>query len=202
MQSETAHHDARVKRFCSDLRELHPTELIRKYITTGMPVELTEEDYFGLRSIIAEEFQLHPSAVVLVGSCRTGFSIAPNKRYRAAKPDSDLDVALVSRDRFDHYWDDVFAYSTVDKAWKNSAEYQEFAHMLFHGWIDPRGLPSVPRFQRASRWTDFFDTLMQSRQFGSRRISARLYRSWSRLEAFQELAIRQCIANLGDRQHA
>jgi Calcineurin-like phosphoesterase len=133
----------------------------------------------------------------LVGSCRTGFSIAPTKRYREAKPNSDLDVAIVSQERFDHYWDDVFAYSVSDSAWKQSKEYKHFVRILFHGWIEPRGLPNVSRFEQATRWADFFDTLMQSRQFGQRRISVRLYRTWSRLEAYQEKAVRQCIANLG-----
>ncbi|HUY36829.1 MAG TPA: hypothetical protein VMV69_29185 [Pirellulales bacterium] len=181
---------------------MHLNEVIRKYITTGMPVAMTEDIYFGLRSTIAGEFDLHPSAVVLIGSSRTGFSIAPRKRYRAARPNSDLDVALVSSERFDHYWDEVFAYSATEGAWKRSPEYRHFVRMLFNGWIDPKGLPNVPRFERATRWTNFFDTLMQSRRFGPRRITARLYRTWSRLEAYQEKAVRKCIAHLGDQPDA
>ena len=202
MLSEVNEHEARVQRFRSDLKMLKPNEVIRKHITTGMPVELTDEVYFALRSKIADEFTLHPSAVVIVGSCRMGFSIAPTKRYRAVKPNSDLDVAIISLERFDQYWDDVFAYSAQDGAWKHSEEYREFLRMLFNGWIDPRGLPNVPRFEQATRWSSFFAGLMQSREFGLRRISARLYRTWSRLEAYQEKAVRRCIANLGEQNHA
>jgi hypothetical protein len=198
MPATTSQHSCRVDRFCSDLKALQPTEVIRKHITTGMPVFLTDELYFKLRSLIADQFQLHPSAVVLVGSCRTGFSIVPKKRYREAQPNSDLDVAIVSQERFDFYWDAVFAYSVIDRAWKRSGEYRQFVRMLFDGWIDPRGLPNVPRFEQATYWAAFFDSLMRSRQFGPRRISARLYRTWSRLEAYQERAVRQCIANLGE----
>ena len=86
MPSHVNEHEARVQRFRSDLKMLKPNEVIRKHITTGMPVELTDEVYFALRSKIADEFTLHPSAVVIVGSCRMGFSIAPRKRYRAARP--------------------------------------------------------------------------------------------------------------------
>jgi hypothetical protein len=192
----------RVKQFQLDLAQLQATEVIRKHITTGVPVALSHDDYFSLRHLIAEEFKLHPSAVVLVGSTRTGFSIAPEHRYREVLPNSDLDVALVSLECFDHYWDDVFSYSRSDDAWKRSNEYRQFSRMLFQGWIDPRGLPNVPRFDKAARWTDFFDELMQSRKFGPRRITARLYRTWARLEAFQEKAIRQCKAALGDHSHA
>jgi len=201
MRSDADELDARVERFCSDLKTMNPKEVIRKHITTGTPVELTNDLYFMLRSRIAVEFDLHPSAVVIVGSCRTGFSIAPEKRYRAAKPDSDLDVALVSLERFDQYWDAVFAYAAQDRAWRETKRFKRFVRMLFDGWIEPRGLPNVRRFEQATRWSRFFDQLMQSREFGPRGISARLYRTWSRLEAYQEKAVRLCMANLGDQHH-
>ncbi len=190
-------HTTRVQQFCSDLQALEPNQVIRKHITTGSPVFLTEDLYFKLRSLIADQFDVHPSEVVLVGSCRMGFSILQRKRYREAKPDSDLDVAIVSAERFDRYWDAVFGYAASNMAWRESKEYSKFVGMLFEGWIDPRGLPTVARFKQAASWSRFFDTLMQSREFGRRRISARLYRTWSRLEAYQEIAVRQCIVHLG-----
>lgn len=198
MSAPVDRQDVLIERFRSNLEVLSPWELIRKHITTGSPAEISDEDYFNLRRLIAAEFDIHPSAIVLVGSCRMGFSIVPKKRYQKAAPHADLDVALISSERFDIYWDDVFAYSRSDAAWKRTHEYRRFASMLFQGWIDPRGLPNVSRFERAGRWTDFFDSLMQSRRFGSRRISARLYRTWWRLEAYQEIAIHQCITNRGD----
>ncbi len=200
--AETQNHQPLLDRFQADLKTLQTHDLVRKHITTGMPTELSEDEYFELRRIVAEEFHLHPSSVVLVGSCRQGFSIAPKKRWRAAGISSDLDVSIVSPERFDIYWDDVFAYSRNDRAWQKSSQYRTFAYTLFRGWIDPRGLPDVPRFKQAERWTDFFDTLMQSRRFGPRRISARLYRTWSRLEAYQEIAVRMCLTAMGGKTSA
>lgn len=191
-------HQPLVDRFRAELQALEPHDLVRKYITTGTPTELTEDEYFDLRRTVAREFEIHPSSVVLVGSCRQGFSIAPKKRWRAAKQSSDLDVALVSPERFDVYWESVFTYSRTNSAWNNSRRYRIFARNLFFGWIDPRGLPPVPKFQEAARWSEFFDSIMQSRRFGQRRISARLYRTWARLDAYQERAVRKCISALGD----
>lgn len=192
---------ARVEQFCADLKVLNTKEVTRKHITTGLPALLNEDQYFTLRSVIADEFDVYPSEVVLVGSCRMGFSIAPRTAYREAHSASDLDIAIVSQERFDDFWDGVFTYATSNIEWKGSNEHKEFVRMLFNGWIDPRGLPNVDRFKQATRWTSFFDGLMQSRQFGSRRISARLYRTWMRLEAYQEQSVRKCVVNLGD-QHA
>lgn len=186
----------RIERFKADLKHLHPQDSVRKYITTGTPVELSEDDYYDLRRLVSEEFKLHPSAVILVGSCRQGFSIAPRKRWNSAHPGSDLDVAIVSPERFDEFWEAVFVYSRNDRAWHKTYRYRRFACTLFKGWIEPRGLPPVPRFAQAARWVEFFDSLMESRRFGTRRISARLYRTWSRLDAYQEICIQQCLADL------
>jgi hypothetical protein len=200
--AEGSRHQTLVDRFQTDLRALPLQEVVRKHITTGMPVEIGEDDYYSLRSLVAEHFQLHPSAVLLIGSCRQGFSIAPKKRYRPARELSDLDIAVVSSVRFESYWDAVFTYSDADRAWQRSRQYRIFAWTLFRGWIDPRGLPNVSTFKEAADWTDFFDSLMQSRKFGCRRISARLYRSWSRLDAYQERAVRQCLNSLGVTRNA
>jgi hypothetical protein len=186
-------HEPLILRFKADLKRGPVGDSVQKHITTGMPTELSEDDYFDLRRVVAAEFDLHPSAVVLVGSCRQGFSIAPKKRWNPAHPGSDLDIAIVSSESFDLYWDSVFAYSRSDRAWQRTRRYRRFVAMLFRGWIDPRGLPAIRRFEDAARWVKFFDGLMQTRRFGTRRIRARLYRSWSRLDAYQEIAVQKCV---------
>ncbi len=191
--ADVTNHQRLLDRFKADLKNLSPQDSVRKHITTGTPTELSEDDYFELRRLIAAQFDLHPSAVVLVGSCRQGFSIAPKQVWAAANSGSDLDVAIVSPEKFDQCWDSVFAYSRSNRAWHKSRRYRQFARTLFRGWIDPRGLPPVPRFEQAARWIEFFDTLMQSRRFGTRRISARLYRTWSRLDAYQEIAVEKSV---------
>jgi hypothetical protein len=195
--AETPKHEPLIERFQADLKTLPSQDLVRKHITTGMPTELSDEDYFELRRIVAEEFELHPGNIVLIGSCRQGFSIVPKKRWRPARASSDLDVAIVSAERFDGYWESVFTYSRTNAAWSRSKRYRTFARNLFSGWIDPRGLPPVPRFAEAARWSEFFDSIMESRRFGPRRISARLYRTWSRLDAYQERAVLKCLKALG-----
>ena len=196
MSTISAEHESRVQRFRSDLAALAVRDFIRKHITTGVPVVITSDDYYELRRLVAEEFNLHPSAVIVVGSCRTGFSIRPKKRYHQADPASDIDVAMVSREQFDRYWDGVFEHARSDKAWERTRKYKAFVRMLFNGWIDPRGLPSVPTFSQAQQWVTFFDELMQSRRFGPRRITARLYRNWERLESYQEITVSSCHAEL------
>ncbi|MGA2232212.1 MAG: hypothetical protein ABSH22_15050, partial [Tepidisphaeraceae bacterium] len=163
-------------------------DVIRKHISTGRPRAFSDHEYYELRSTVAAEFQLHPSSVVVVGSTRLGFSLSPERRYQIVQSDSDIDVAIVSQERFDDYWERVFLHSKSDLAWPT----HKFRVRLFKGWIDPRFLPRTPAFEAAEKWVQFFDGLMRSRKYGRRRITARLYRSWDRLEAYQETSVLAC----------
>lgn len=183
----------RIERFKADLHALEPREVVRKHITMGQPSELSEADYFSLQDVIAQEFTVHPSAVILVGSCRTGFSLVEDQRYQPAHAGSDLDVAVISRTRFEDYWRESFDYSQSVRLWPGR---QRFLSALFKGWIDPRWLPPVERFESATRWVKFFDELMHSRRFGTRRISARLYYSHHYLETYQQVIVLECREEL------
>lgn len=137
---------------------------------------------------MSREFQVHPSSIVVVGSTRTGFSLNPKRRLRPVRRRSDIDVAIVSADLFDDLWERVYAYSRADRSWDT----RWFRKTLFKGWIDPRSLPTGPTFEAAAHWGKVFDDLMQSRRFGLRSISARLYRTWERLELYHEQSVLAC----------
>ena len=157
-----------------------------------MPVAILPDTYFELRHRVAEQFHVHPNEVIVVGSCRLGFSIKRNARYRAVRSSSDVDLSVVSAEIFDLYWDAVFKVSRADMVWKNSDLAKRFKTSLFRGWIEPRHLPSHPSFAIGQEWTEFFDQLVRSRICGLRGITARLYRTWDRLEAYQEIMISEC----------
>jgi hypothetical protein len=180
--------------FQADLRSLPIEDVIRKHISTGRPISFSDDEYFELRNTVSTEFQLHPSSVVVVGSTRIGFSLNSKHRYLPVRTNSDIDVAIISQECFDDYWERVFRYAKSNIAWEAQGK---FKSDLFNGWIDPRFLPSARTFDAAVRWSRFFDDLMQSRKYGRRSITARLYRSWSRLEAYQERSVLACKASLG-----
>jgi hypothetical protein len=189
-------HEGRVAAFREDLENGDLHDVIQKHITTGNPVAIDDSIYFLLRRMVAHEFFVHPSAVILVGSCRTGFSLKPNKRYLPVAPDSDVDIAIIEPRLFDAYWDNVFDLTRKDRGWANSHIGRRFTLDLFNGWITPRKLPNLPRFSDGRRWAEFFDALTARRTCGIREIKARLYRSWERLEAYQEIMVTRCRDDL------
>ncbi len=189
-------HDARVSAFREDLSTHDLHDVIQKHITTGNPVAIAPDTYYLLRRTIARQFAVHPSAVILVGSCRTGFSLKPEKRYLPVAPDSDVDIAIVSPIPFDSYWEKVFDLARTDRSWARTRVGKRFASDLFSGWITPRHLPNLPRFSDGRSWAEFFDGLTARRTCEIREIKARLYRSWERLEAYQEIMVTKCRDDL------
>ena len=82
-----------VKEFKSILKnkKLSDIYIVQKYITFGNSyVFESEEMYFNLKKKIADNFQLTPSEVIMVGSAKLGFSINPKRLWKAIDDDSDM----------------------------------------------------------------------------------------------------------------
>src|SRR5260370_769121 len=122
MSSPASEHWTRIEQFKADLAALEVREVVRKHITTGMPAAIHADEYYELRRDVARHFGLHPSAVILVGSCRLGFALTRKKRWLPARAGSDLDLAIVSAERFDSYWEGVFEFARSDLAWTKTPE--------------------------------------------------------------------------------
>lgn len=91
--------ERRVIAFKLDLGQMETIDVIRKHITTGGPAVFADAAYYDLRNEVAHHFDLHPSSVVIVGSCRVGFSIKPNvivQRFRRQLRDRFIRDGLVS----------------------------------------------------------------------------------------------------------
>src|SRR5690242_15473432 len=88
--------EERLARFRADLPRLDPEDMVDKYIMLGDAYVLDGNQHLTIRSEIASRFRISTRDVVVVGSFKTGFSIAPGKRYNPFGDRSDIDVALVS----------------------------------------------------------------------------------------------------------
>ena len=72
--------EKRLNRFKKDLNKLTPIQVVRKHIIFGECCELSQHEYFELRSEVADYFGLHSNEVLVVGSAKLGFSVAPLNR--------------------------------------------------------------------------------------------------------------------------
>ncbi len=188
--------EKKLNQFKKDLNDMTPIQVVRKHIIFGECCELSQHQYFELRSEVADNFGLHSNEVLVVGSAKLGFSVAPYKRYRKFCDESDIDVAIISPTLFDQIWQDVFNYRYEGPFWP---EYNKFVHFLFRGWIRPDMLPWSPMFRLSKKWWNFFQSVTHSGKYGDYKIRGGLYRSYFYLENYQKISIQKCIKNLEEK---
>ena len=182
----------RICEFKKDLNDLSPIEMVRKYITSGDCFILSNDQYFDLRSKVACCFGLHPNEVLVVGSAKLGFSIAPCQLYNTFSTESDIDVALVSSKLFDEIWQSGYDYKYSGEDWKKK-EHSKFIKYLFRGWIWIDMLPESPLIPLIDKGVKLFEKMTSSGMFGNHKISGGLYKSYFFLENYQKICIEHCI---------
>lgn len=179
----------RILNFKRDIVDLMPLDVIRKNIIYGHPAVINDSTYFALRSAVASKYEIHPNEVLVVGSAKLGFSIAPRKRYRPFCDESDIDVVIVSATLFSRIWREVHHYEDHGGYWERGREFKDY---LFQGWIRPDKLPPSRSFDFGNDWWEFFNTLSSSGNYSSVKIRGALYKDWYFLEAYQMGAVSSC----------
>lgn len=180
----------RIKEFRDSLKTHKALDIVRIYITNpGTCFALNDFALNDLKKTVSDHFSLHPNEIVIVGSAKLGFSIAPDKRYQAFSDSSDIDIAICSPKLFDKIWESVYDYSRHE-IWHEAKKFQQY---LFSGWIRPDKLPNVPTFRERKEWWEFFRNLTNSQKYGPYQLRGGLYKSWHFLECYQLIAVEQCI---------
>jgi len=185
----------RIEKFRADLN-LPTIAIIRKHIIFGDCWAFNNEKYFDLKSEVADHFKIHPNEVLVVGSARLGFSIAPRKRYRPFGDTSDIDIAIVSPSLFDRVWTEALECKDSNGYFWTAQEKSSFQDYLFRGWIRPDKLPYASNFTMREDWKEFFRVLTSKGKYGIYSLAAGLYKSWYHIEYYQSKCVRQCKQEL------
>jgi hypothetical protein len=178
----------RLARFRNDLSSLPVGLIVQRHITFGDCFVLDESQHFSLKSDVAAHFSIHHSEIMVVGSGKLGFSIAPEKRYRPFGDSSDIDLAVVSGRLFDDTWQQVFNYWNLNGGLGPNEQW--FKRCVFRGWIRPDLLPTD--LPARAQWWDYFLELTSSGTYGPYRVRGALFKSPHFLEGYQGIMVRQC----------
>lgn len=181
--------DSEVNLFKEDLKKYSTSELVQKKLIFGDCQVLDKEKYFLLRLSIAKQFKVHPNEVLVVGSAKLGFSIAPTKKFRHFGDNSDIDVVIVSDSLFSSVWSSVYSFWKDKVLWETESDFKKY---LFRGWIRPDKLPPSTKFDFSKDWWEFFREITATGEFGPYKISGALYKSWDFLESYQNFAVQYC----------
>lgn len=142
-----------------------------------------------LRQHISSALQTDPQSILVVGSAKLGFSLNPDSFPRPFTATSDVDVAVIDEALFDQIWTALlkwnyprrYALMGVDLRWV-----RDRVNDLYWGWFRPHRLrfegllfPEELRPIRdiSTSWAGAFRGLARLREFATRNVSGRLYRT-------------------------
>lgn len=177
-------------------------EIVRRYVTgDAIGCEIINADqYAELKERVASKFKIHASDVIVVGSAKLGFSIAPHKRWDPFNPDkdkpSDIDVAIVSESLYKNIWAEMAMHAAKRPKLSGNNNMDTQWHG-FHaaGWIRPDKMPNYPNFNRRNDWFEFFREITSEGFCGPHKINGGLYFSHIFLENYQGKSVQQCREN-------
>ncbi|GKV80986.1 MULTISPECIES: hypothetical protein [Pectobacterium] len=145
---------------------------------------------YALKSKICDKLEVGFDNVIIVGSCKLGFSIKPAKRFIPFGEESDIDIAIVSPHLFESVWKTAMEYKYSNADWPSKGNFFKY---LSAGWIRPDKFPRGENFAFSTDWWEFFSELTNSRVYGDYKIAAGIYYNSFFLEKYQETCLEQCI---------
>ena len=115
------------------------------------------EKYHQLKVAASDALEVPTKNIAIVGSSKTGYSLTPDRNFASIRPNSDIDLVVVSKELFDSLWcshlnyknsieqSRQYSYSTVAKNifrhFVSVSENEMDSSMLFYfsDWINRVG---------------------------------------------------------------
>lgn len=178
----------------SDLAKKGHVEEILAQLFSGAPFAFSEKpaEYPKFCQQIATRLKCQPANVVVVGSGRFGFSMAPHKFGRPFHNRSDIDVVIVDPIFFDNAWLELIRYDVRSLTFDNDVQQSLREHRsnnVFWGYIEPYNLKTALSMYRES-WFPMIAGLGFFRATAGRSVKARVYRTWEHAKNYHRYGIR------------
>lgn len=146
------------------------------------------------KSIISDQLKVNFNCIVMVGSGKIGYSLAPTRKklYKQFNNDesvrkiSDIDVAIVSDQLFNKYWELL----RTSYRYKYIAQYQHIPNEIYRGYINERHLVDIEGCRK--EWNEhalMSKKTLSTTLFIKNEITYRLYRSWEDFEDYHVQSI-------------
>jgi hypothetical protein len=177
----------------------------QEYFFHGIPVYLKEAEYFRFRKRIAVYFGVNFYDVMIVGSCKFGFS--PYK-FKCFSLNSDVDVVIISEILFEKYYKLLCSYEYQRKQnifrldTEQDKDYRRFLRYFITGWMRPDLLPqNTTDFKEIKEgWDDFFRGISYGKsEVGDYRVKCGLFKSYYYAEKYYRSSLDKAIVNITER---
>ncbi|MEQ1769867.1 MAG: hypothetical protein ABL879_08500 [Devosia sp.] len=182
----------------TDLRSLSAEEFVSRRVLDRLPfVFSTTELFADWVATFNQTIGVPADRVMLVGSGAVGVSLNPDKNYKEFNGESDIDVAVVSKDHFDEGW--VYLRNNHHRRYRLTDGRQRAAweahenNKIYWGALEAdRLLPLLPF---GNVWLPA-STAASTGVVGNRDVKFRVYRDADALRMYQEKGARFLLKKL------
>ncbi len=146
------------------------------------------------KDIVSTNIGVSFNSVMMVGSGKTGYSLAPKKKFKSfeldsdSKNKSDIDIAIISSDLYKTYWDLYRKSYNV----KYEYLYSFISREVYRGYINERNLREIDNCRRV--WNNLStktNKLLRSNLLFKHDITYRIYRSWEDFEEYNLISLKK-----------
>ena len=165
-------------------------EIVQTHFAFGKPYVFDDENkYFHLKKVISEHFKVSHEKVIMIGSAKLGFSIAPNKLWKPFNDESDIDMVVIDDQVFNAFWKDLYSFEIelIDRTTDDQKRYIKFLKYFFKGWIRPDLFPFD--FKGKNEWEDFFKSISY-KEFSERKITGAIFKEMFFFENYHKQNIK------------
>lgn len=150
--------------------------------------------YDEFKRYVNDKLKIRFNEIAIFGSAKCGFSLSPRKNLSLFHEQSDIDLALVSRDLYMEFWDEY-----LKKLYSGEiVSYNKFAKGVFRKFIELEQFPEdISLYQEWEKLADaeFYQHLQF--EFGiSHDINYRIFESWDAVENYYKASISELKRNL------
>jgi hypothetical protein len=177
-------------KFKADLHSKSEKDLFREYFLSSKcwlfesKLEMSNhiEMYDKFKLLIADGLDVHPMNIIMVGSAKTGFSVAPNdKAFKEFNDSSDLDIVVVSDKIFHQVWG---AFNDLSKM-KHVKQYSAVTSEIFRHFISLKEVDvDVEYFKNWEKKVNAFKKNLQVVFEIENEINYRIYESWEWVDVY------------------
>ncbi len=187
----------------SDLQGLEVKQFYMKYIVKSDNwyfkniLEIDDVDILHavdeFRDIVSSNIGVSFNSVMMVGSGKTGYSLAPKKNFKLfqqnteSRNKSDIDIAIISNNLFEAFWGLYRKSYNV----KYQCTYDFIAKEIYRGYINERNLREIESCRK--KWNELSvksNKQLRSKLYLKHDITYRIYRSWEDFEEYNLISIK------------
>jgi hypothetical protein len=174
-----------------------PRRLIDHYLVQGTPdVFPTYDGYYDFLREISNRFEVHPKNLILRGSCKLGYSIAPriNKLWVEVGENSDLDLATVDAAYYERIDQEVIRWEERNRAHRLEGRAAEnFGSRQQDRYFNCCRIKDLPTHLFPHHFDSMRDIALMRHCGRLRALNAFLYRDWWALRARFDFDLREVV---------